>query len=39
MILCAVYARTRNAWMSMITHGVFNAVSVVALYFAPQLTK
>jgi membrane protease YdiL (CAAX protease family) len=39
IILCAVYARTRNAWMSMITHGVFNAVSVVALYFAPQLTK
>lgn len=39
VILCAVYARTRNAWMSMITHGVFNAVSVVALYFAPQLTK
>jgi membrane protease YdiL (CAAX protease family) len=39
MILCAVYARTRNAWMSMITHGVFNAVSVIALYFAPQLTK
>lgn len=39
IILCAVYARTRNAWMSMITHGVFNAVSVIALYFAPQLTK
>ena len=39
IILCAVYARSRNAWMSMITHGVFNAVSVVALYFAPQLTK
>jgi membrane protease YdiL (CAAX protease family) len=39
IILCTVYARSRNAWMSMITHGVFNAVSVVALYFAPQLTK
>jgi membrane protease YdiL (CAAX protease family) len=39
IILCAVYVRTRNAWMSMITHGLFNAVSVVALYFAPQLTK
>lgn len=39
MILCGVYARTRNAWMSMITHGTFNAVSVIALYFAPQFTK
>jgi uncharacterized protein len=39
MILCWVYARTGNAWMSMITHGVFNAVSVIALSFAPQLTK
>lgn len=39
IILCGVYARTGNAWMSMITHGVFNGVSVVALYFAPQLTK
>lgn len=39
MILCGVYARTKNAWMSMITHGVFNGVSVVALYLAPQLTK
>lgn len=39
MILCAVYARTRNAWMSMITHGLFNGVSVLALYVAPQLSK
>lgn len=39
MILCGVYSRTRNAWMSMITHGTFNAVSVIALYFAPQFTK
>ena len=39
MILCTVYARTRNAWMSMITHGVFNAVSVIALYYAPQFAK
>lgn len=39
IILCAVYARTRNAWMSMITHGLFNAVSVIALYFAPQFAK
>lgn len=39
VILCGVYARTRNAWMSMISHGLFNGASVVALYLAPQLTK
>ncbi len=39
VILCAVYARTRNAYAPMITHGLFNAVSFVALLFAPQLGK
>ena len=39
IILCGVYARTRNAYASMITHGLFNTVSVLALYFAPQLAK
>ncbi len=39
VILCAVYARTQNAYAPMITHGLFNAVSFVALLFAPQLGK
>ena len=38
-ILCGVYARTRNAFMPMLTHGLFNAASVIALFFAPQLAK
>ena len=36
IILAYVYSRTRNAWMSMITHGCFNGVSFVALYVAPH---
>jgi hypothetical protein len=39
VILCAVYAKTENAYAPMITHGLFNAVSFVALLFAPQLAK
>ena len=39
MILCTVYYRTRNAFASMITHGCFNAVTVFALMYAPNLTK
>ncbi|HET9393152.1 MAG TPA: CPBP family intramembrane glutamic endopeptidase [Candidatus Rubrimentiphilum sp.] len=39
IILCAVYAKTRNAYASMITHGLFNAVSFVALFVAPQLAQ
>lgn len=39
VILCAVYYRTGNAYASMITHGLFNAVTVFALMFAPQLAQ
>ena len=39
IILCGVYAKTRNAYAPMITHGLFNSVSLVALLFAPQLGK
>lgn len=39
MILCSVYYRTGNAFASMITHGLFNAVTVFALMFAPQLAQ
>jgi membrane protease YdiL (CAAX protease family) len=37
VILCAVYSKTQNAYAPMITHGLFNAVSFVALFYAPQL--
>jgi membrane protease YdiL (CAAX protease family) len=39
MVLCAVYYRTRNAFCSMITHGCFNALTVVALIVAPQYAQ
>jgi len=39
VILSYVYYSTRNAYMSMITHGLFNAATVLTLVFAPQLTK
>ena len=35
MILCYVYYRTRNAWASMMTHCLFNAISIAAILFAP----
>lgn len=39
MILCAVYFRTRNAWAPMMVHGLFNAVTVVALYLPHAAPK
>ncbi len=39
IILCAVYYRTRNAFAPMISHALFNALSIGALLFAPQLTQ
>jgi membrane protease YdiL (CAAX protease family) len=39
MILCGVYYRTGNAFCSMVTHGLFNALTVFALMFAPQLAQ
>ncbi len=39
MILCTVYYRTRNAWMSMITHALFNSVTIFALFLDPSLLK
>lgn len=35
IILCYVYYRTRNAWASMISHSLFNALSILALLYAP----
>jgi membrane protease YdiL (CAAX protease family) len=37
VILCWVYYRSRNAYASMISHGLFNAASFFALYFFPKL--
>ncbi len=39
VVLCGVYYCTRNAYASMITHGLFNAMTVIALFAFPQLTK
>ncbi|MBV8638752.1 MAG: CPBP family intramembrane metalloprotease [Candidatus Eremiobacteraeota bacterium] len=39
MVLCGVYYRTGNAFCSMVSHGLFNAVTVFALIFAPQLAQ
>jgi hypothetical protein len=36
MVLCFVYYRTRNAWASMISHSLFNTLSIVALLYAPS---
>lgn len=39
LVLCYVYYHTRNAYASMITHGLFNSFTVIALIFAPNLAK
>lgn len=31
IVLCKVYDTTKNAWMSMISHGIFNGTTIVAL--------
>ena len=36
VVLCAVYYCTRNAFAPMISHALFNALSIVALLVAPQ---
>jgi membrane protease YdiL (CAAX protease family) len=38
IVLCAVYYRTRNAFASMISHALFNGLSIVALLVAPKIT-
>ena len=39
VVLCSVYYRTSNAYASMVTHGIFNAFTLVALFAMPQLAK
>jgi membrane protease YdiL (CAAX protease family) len=38
IVLCAVYYRTRNAFAPMISHALFNSLSIVALLVAPKIT-
>jgi membrane protease YdiL (CAAX protease family) len=38
IVLCAVYYRTRNAYASMISHALFNALAIVLLIAFPKLT-
>jgi membrane protease YdiL (CAAX protease family) len=37
MVLCGVYYRTRNAWAPMVSHALFNALSIAALLFGPKV--
>ncbi len=39
MILCGVYYLSRNAWASMLTHALFNSVTVAAIFLAPHLLQ
>ncbi|HTZ55731.1 MAG TPA: CPBP family intramembrane glutamic endopeptidase [Candidatus Acidoferrum sp.] len=39
VVLAFVYYRTNNAFASMITHGLFNSYTILALILAPQLAK
>ncbi len=36
LILCYVYIKTTNAWMSMITHACFNGFTLLVLFIAPK---
>jgi uncharacterized protein len=37
IVLCYVYYRTRNAFASMISHGLFNGLSIAALMLSPHV--
>jgi membrane protease YdiL (CAAX protease family) len=39
IVLAFVYYRTHNAFASMLTHGLFNAYTILALIVTPQLAK
>jgi len=39
VVLAFVYYRTHNAFASMITHGLFNSYTILALVLTPQLVK
>ncbi len=39
IVLAFVYYRTENAFASMLTHGMFNSYTILALLFFPQFAK
>lgn len=39
IVLCAVYYRTRNAFVPMISHALFNSASIVLLLLFPKITR
>jgi uncharacterized protein len=39
VVLVFVYYRTHNAFASMITHGLFNSYTIIALVITPQFVK
>jgi membrane protease YdiL (CAAX protease family) len=39
IVLCAVYYRTGNIFAPMLSHALFNALSIAALLVAPQITR
>lgn len=39
VVLCAVYYKTRNAYAPMISHALFNALSIVVLLASPGATR
>ena len=39
IVLAGVYYYTNNAFASMVTHGLFNSYTILALIVAPQLAK
>jgi membrane protease YdiL (CAAX protease family) len=39
LVLCAVYYFSKNAFASMIAHGLFNAITLVALLIDPSAAK
>jgi len=39
MVQCWVYERTRTLWIPILTHCVFNAISVTALLLLPELER
>jgi membrane protease YdiL (CAAX protease family) len=39
VLLCYLYYRTGNAYVSMIAHGLFNAVTLLALLAVPKLAQ
>ena len=39
VLLCYIYYRSGSAFASMISHGLFNAVTLLAIFFEPKLAQ